>query len=124
MSKPMPKRPHTRMRLTVFGAKPRYGKVNGAAMSAITVSVSTRKRRLPAISCGSSFAGASFPPFGSEQAVRPDHQDERHGGEQHDVGVAGIDHGREAHDLAGDQAAQHRARKRADAADHDDDEGL
>ena len=28
----MPNRPQTRMRLTVFGEKPRYGSTNGAAI--------------------------------------------------------------------------------------------
>ena len=42
MSKPMPNRPHTRMRLIVVGANPRYGRMNGVAISPMAVSASTR----------------------------------------------------------------------------------
>ena len=45
MSKPMPNRPQTRMRFTVVGVKPRCGSTNGAAISPIAVSASTRKGR-------------------------------------------------------------------------------
>src|SRR6185369_467478 len=107
MSKPMPNSPHTRMRLTVLGAEPRYGSTNGAAISASAVSVSTRKRR----SCIT--RTCSFAPGRAEQAVRAHDENQRHRGEQHHVRVAGIDHRGEADDLAGNQADEDRARERA-----------
>jgi hypothetical protein len=45
MSKPMPNRPQTRMRLTVFGAASKSGRMKGAAISAAAVSASIRSGR-------------------------------------------------------------------------------
>src|SRR5262245_61358662 len=106
MSKPMPNRPQTRMRLTVFGANPRYGRTNGARINpaAVKVSISNGRRPMP--------LPPSYTTRHSEQAAWPYHQHERHRREQHDVGVAGIDHRRDADDLAGNEPAKHGARKR------------
>src|SRR3569833_4221183 len=118
MSKPMPNRPQIRMRLIVVGEKPRCGRTNGAAMRPIAVSTSTRRGRFLTI------WGALFATGGAEQPVRTQHEHQRHGREQHDIGVTWIEHRADADDLAGDEAAEHRARERADAADDDHDEGL
>src|SRR5579862_5365039 len=83
MSKPMPKMPHTRMRLIVVGAKPRCGRINGVAINPITVRASTRKGRCLSIRSLRSFAAGR-----AKQAVGPQDQHQRHGDEKHDVGVA------------------------------------
>jgi len=44
-SKPIPDRPQTRMRLTVFGAASNSGRMNGAPISAAAVSASMRSGR-------------------------------------------------------------------------------
>src|SRR5262249_33005554 len=66
----------------------------------------------------------SFAAGRAEQSVGTQHEHQRHGDEQHDVGVAWVEHGGDADDFAGDQPAQHGARERSDAADDDYDEGL
>src|SRR5262249_37287569 len=119
MSKPMPNTPQTRMRLIVVGVNPKYGRTNGAAISAMAVRISTRKGRCLSIARPRSFAAGR-----AEQSIGTQHEHQRHGDEQHDVGVAWVEHGGNADDLAGDQAAEDGARKRADAADDDHDEGL
>src|SRR6185312_808770 len=101
MSKPSPNMPQTRMRLIVVGVNPRYGRMNGAAISAAAVRASTRKGRCLSIRWPYSFAAG-----GAEQTIRPQHQHERHRHEQHHVGVAGIEHRGDADDLAGDEPAE------------------
>src|SRR6516164_9949355 len=103
MSKPIPKRPQTRMRLTVFGAASTSGSTNGTAISTAAVTISTRTGRLLNIGAGLLAAARA------EQAARTHQQHERHRREQHDVRVAGVDHRGEADDLARDQAADDRA---------------
>src|SRR5690242_11351233 len=98
MSKPMPNSPHTRTRLTVFGAASTSGSTNGTAISTAAVTISARTGRRRNISSDPSFAAAR-----AEQAAWAHQQHERHRREQHDVRVAGIDHRREADDLAGDE---------------------
>src|SRR6185437_17130864 len=87
MSKPMPKNPHTTMRLIVVGAKPRRGSMNGAATSPITVRISSTKGRCRDIKQSRSFAVSR-----SEQPVGSDDQHQGHRHEQHHVGVAGVEH--------------------------------
>src|SRR5579862_3292749 len=119
MSKPMPKMPHIRMRLIVVGAKPRYGRMNGAMISPTAVSASTRKGR-----CLSIRSLRSFSADCAEQAVGSQDQYQCHGNKKHDVGVAWVEHRGNADDLAGDQATQDCSWKGADTADDDDHEGL
>src|SRR5262245_42803836 len=102
MSNPMPNRPQTRIRLTVLGAKPRYGSTSGATMSASAVMTSTRQERGLCESRTRLLAAS-----GTKKAMWTHHQHQRHRGEQHDVGVTRVDHRSEADDLAGDQAAKH-----------------
>src|SRR5215467_9436090 len=115
MSKPRPNRPQTRIRFTVFGAKPRWGSTKGAAIRPIAVSVSIRKGRC--LSIGKSRLLAALH---AEQTVRPYHEHERHGRKQHHIGVAWVEHGGDADDFACNQAAEDGARERSDAADHHD----
>src|SRR5215831_321648 len=119
MSKPMPNKPQTRMRLTVFGAKPTYASTNGATIKAIAVTVSIRKRRGLSMKRQCLLAALR-----TEEAARPEQQHERHRCEQHDIGVAWIDHRRDADDLSRNQAAKNGTRKRSDATDDDDDKRL
>src|SRR5437763_8687550 len=119
ISKPIPNRPQTRMRFIVVGVNPRYGSTNGAAINPTAVSTSTRKGRCLSIRGPQSFAANR-----AEQSVRTQHEHQRHGDEQHDVGIARVEHGGDADDLAGDEPAEHGARERSDPADDDDDEGL
>src|SRR5262245_21692694 len=119
MSKPTPNRPQTRMRLIVVGENPRYGSTNGAAISPTAVSATMLEKRCLNIRRLCSFAGR-----GAEQTVRPQHQYQRHGDEQHDVGVARVEHRCDAYDLAGDQATEDGAGKGTNSADHDDNERL
>src|SRR3954465_118492 len=119
MSKPRPNKPQIRMRLIVAAEKPRYGRMNGATISAAAVSASTRKGRFFSIGRAGSFA-----PRGTEKPVGADYQHQHHRREQHDVGVTGIKHRGDTDDLARDEAAEHRARERTNAADDDDDESL
>src|SRR6185312_7768974 len=118
MSKPMPNRPQMRTWLAVPGAKPMSGSTQGAARSprAVSPSITSGRRSIS--------APDSRAPAQAEQALRPDQQDQRHRREQHHLRIGRIDHGGEAQDLAGDDAAEDGAGKRADAADDDDDEGL
>src|SRR5215472_5774870 len=110
MSKPMPNKPHTSTRLMVLGAKPSHGITNGTAISPIAVRVSTSRGRCLSIGNPKSVTARR-----AEQPVWAYHQHQRHGGEQHHVGPRRVDHRGDTDDLAGDQAAQHGARKRADA---------
>src|SRR5262245_326745 len=119
MSKPTPNNPQTRMRLIVVGENPRYGSTNGAATSATAVSATMLEKRCLNMRRLCSFAGR-----GAEQTVRPQHQYQRHGHEQHDVGIARVEHRCDADDLASDQATENGTGKGADPADHDDDECL
>src|SRR3954454_2416249 len=80
MSKPMPNRPQTMIRLIVVGVNPRGGSTNGTAIRPIAVRISTRKGRCLSISAPGSFAADR-----AEQSVRTEHQHQRHGDEQHDV---------------------------------------
>src|SRR4029079_6050659 len=105
----MPNSPQTRMRLTVLGAASRAGSTKGTAISTAAVTISTRSGLWLNISATPSFAAAR-----AEQSARAHQQHQRHGGEEHDVGVARVDHRRGADDLAGDQAADHRPGARAD----------
>src|SRR5689334_21749820 len=135
MSKPIPNSPHTRMRFTVFGAAPSQGRTNGAAMSAAAVSAATSSGRR-GLSIRSTLIdviprhgpaqpgrartlgvwgpfrgpqndqGRSFAPDRAEESARAHHEDERHGGEEHHVGVAGVHHRGQADDLAGDETAE------------------
>src|SRR6185312_6181131 len=103
--------------------------MNGAAIRPAAVSNSTMNARCLVIAspfsfASSSFASSSFAAGGAEQSIGTQHQHQRHGHEQHDVGIARVEHRGDADDLAGDQAAQYGAGKRADAADDDDHEGL
>src|SRR5579883_1192355 len=100
MSNPMPNRPQTMIRLIVVGVKSRCGRMNGAAISPNAVSTSTTKGLCLRIKRSRSFAAGC-----SEQAVWTKHQHQRHGHEQHDVGITRIEHRRYANDLAGDEAA-------------------
>src|SRR5438132_936698 len=100
MSKPIPNRPHTRMRLTVLGAASRWGSTNGTATRTAAVTISTRTGRLLNIGRKPLFAAAR-----AEQAARAHQQHHGHRGEEHDVRIPGVDHRREADDLAGDQPA-------------------
>ena len=122
MSKPRPNRPQIRIWFTVLGAKPSSGSTKGAAIRPSAVRPSTRNgRRSTWLGLGRSAQSRLRRP------IRPRGRSTQHEGhrrEQHDVGIAGIDHRGDAEDLAGDQAAQDGARERADAADHDHDEGL
>src|SRR3954471_9063240 len=104
MSKPMPNMPQTRMRLIVVGVKPRYGSTKGAAIRPAAVRISTKKGRCLSIRPLASFAAGR-----AEQPVWTQHEDQRHGDEQHDIGIAGVEHRGDADDLAGNQAAKHRA---------------
>src|SRR3954452_8009762 len=88
MSKPMPNRPQTRMRFIVVGVKPRYGSTNGAASKPAAVRISTRNGRCLSIRPLQSFAACR-----AEQSIRTQHEHQRHGDEQHDVGVAWVEHG-------------------------------
>src|SRR5579885_3644522 len=88
--------------------------MNGATIRPAAVSASIRKGR-----CLSMSAPLLFPAGGAKQPVRAQHQNQRHGDEQHDVRIARVEHRRNADDLPGDQAAKHRPRKGADAADDD-----
>src|SRR5262245_31173772 len=87
-SKPMPNTPQTRMRLMVVGVKPRYGRTNGAAIRAMAVKASMRRGRCLSIRARRSFAAGR-----AEQSVGTQHEHQRHGDKQHDVGVAGVEHG-------------------------------
>src|SRR5271155_1413180 len=107
------------MRLMVVSEKPRCGSTKGAAISAMIVSASTMKGRFVLMQGPSSLAARR-----AEESIGADHQHKRHRHEKHDVGIAGVEHRCDADDLAGDEAAEDRARKRADATDDDDDEGL
>src|ERR1043165_6693730 len=113
MSKPMPNRPQTRMRLTVFGGAARYGRTKGTAIRAIAVSVSTRNGGLPLLA----MARRSLSPAHAEQSLRSQQQHHGHRREEHDVGIAGVDHRRDADELPGDQSSDPRTRERTDAAD-------
>src|SRR5262249_47517210 len=108
MSKPRPNMPQTRMRLIVVGVNPRYGRTNGAAINPAAVRISTRKGR-----CLSMRPPRSFAAGRAEQSVRTQHEHQRHGDEQHDVGIAWVEHGGDADDLAGDEPAEHGARERS-----------
>src|SRR5580700_2993068 len=119
ISKPIPNKPHIRMRLIVVGANPRYGRMNGVAISPMAASASTRKGRCLSIRSPGSFAAG-----GAEQAVGLQDQHQRHGNEKHDIGVAWVEHRGNADDLAGDQSAENCSGEGADSADDDDDEGL
>src|SRR6185312_7864615 len=118
MSKPIPNRPQTRIWLRVPGAKPIYGSTNGTTIrpSAVNASISGIRRNIkPPRSCPASRA---------EQPLRPQDQHERHDRKQHHLGIAWVDHGRQAENLPGDQSTQDRTRKRTDATDDDYDERL
>src|SRR3954451_1358593 len=119
MSKPRPNRPQIRMRLIVAGEKPRYGRMNGAAISPAAVSASTRERR-----CFDIGRPGLLAPGGAEQPVGAEHQHQRHHDEEHDIGISGVEHRGDTDDLARDKAAEHRAWERTDATDDDDNEGL
>src|ERR1700689_5211472 len=86
MSKPMPNRTQIRIRLIVVGVKPRWGRMNGAAIRPAAVKTSTSKGRCLSISAPRSFAAR-----GAEQPIGPQHKHQRHGDEQHDVGIAGVE---------------------------------
>src|SRR5690606_2622208 len=60
----------------------------------------------------------------SEQPMRAKDEHERHGYEQHDVGITGIEHRGDGDDLARDEATDHRAGERADAANDNHHKGL
>ena len=117
MSKPMPNRPQTRIRLTVFGAKPRCGSTrrgstNGASDQSdgchrfldserdVALSISGPEASLAASPCRAVRAAGT-----RSTSVIAD--------EQHDVGVAGVEHRGDADDLAGDQSAQNGAGERS-----------
>src|SRR5271166_1128362 len=103
----------------VVSEKPRCGSTKGAAISAMTVNASTTKGRFAFMQGPRSLAARR-----AEEPIGADHQHKRHRHEEHDVGIAGVEHRRDADDLAGDETAKHRSRKRADAPDDHDDEGL
>src|SRR5262249_39333183 len=88
MSKPMPNTPQTRMRLIVVGVNPKYGSTNAGASSPAAVKISTTKGRCLFIRCPRSSAARR-----AEQPVGTQHEHQRHGDEQHDVGVAWVEHG-------------------------------
>src|SRR5271154_4709323 len=108
-----------RMRLMVVGENPRCGRTKGVAISAAAVNASTTKGRFGFMRGPRSLAARR-----AKEPVGAEHQHERHRDEQHDVGVAGIEHRRDANDLAGDEAAKNRAWERTNAADDDDDKSL
>src|SRR5215831_7595597 len=87
MSKPIPNRPQTRIRLMVVGVKPRCGSTNGTTSRPTAVSASMINGRCLSISWPGSFAAG-----GAEEAVGPQDQHQGHGREKHDIGVARIEH--------------------------------
>src|SRR6478735_10851875 len=99
ISKPRPNSPQIRMRLMVFGVKPRCGRTNGTAISAIAVRISTSSGCFLTI-------GRSFAAGRAEQSVRTQHEHQRHGDEQHDVGITWVEYRGDADDLASDQASE------------------
>src|SRR5574340_405363 len=85
------------------------GSTYGVTISAIAAMISMTKGR-----CRVSIAGPpSLATRDAEQPARPQHEHERHRDEQHHVRVRGIEHRRDADDLASDDAAKHRPRERS-----------
>ena len=103
----------------VSGTNPIFGSTYGRDDQSEGRQPSRRSDRIPRRVCDHVRPGPR-----AEQAARTHDQHERHHQKQHDLGIAGIEHRCEAEDLARDQAAEHRARERADAADDHDDESL
>src|SRR6185369_5760564 len=88
MSKPMPNNPQTRMRSIVVGVNPRGGSTKGAAISPAAVRASTMNGRDLSMGSPCSFAACR-----AEQSVWTQHEHQRHGDEEHDVGIARVEHG-------------------------------
>src|ERR1700722_13377510 len=107
------------MRLMGVSEKPKCGSTKGAANNTMTVNISAMSGFFMFIRGPRSLAACH-----AEESIGADHQHQRHRHEQHDICIAGIEHRRDADDLAGYEASKPRPRKRADAANNNDDKGL